>query len=318
MKAGLLRSIQWVVLFLLGTACAPGRLGCGCLTDHQTGVLVSPKAKPVNPLRQARASLYDERTKPSADNTGVYDAAALKRSEALLIENDGATYENIDVTGDIVIDADDVTLRNFRIDATGEFYGVQVLDGHRGILLEDGEIYGMSGAGVLGLGYTARRLHIHDGGGDGMKAQGDAEGPTLVESCFIEKLGTSEGAHADGNQTHGGSNITFRDNNIYVPSPETPSYPGPPYKSNAAFMLSRKVSNFVIEGNWLNGGSYTIYCVTDEGGVTVRNNRFGRDNDGLQYQKEHLRIVTGRCDRWSGNVWDDTGAPIPAPWQSDL
>ena len=188
-----------------------------------------------------------------------------------------------------------------------------MLDGHRGILLEDGEIYGMSGAGVLGAGYTARRLYIHDSSGDGMKAQGEATGPTLVEYCFIEKLGKGEGAHADGNQTHGGSNVTFRYNNIYVPSPGTPNYPGSPYKSNAAFMLSLGVSNFLIERNWLNGGSYTIYCVTDDGGVTVRDNHFGRDNDGLASGKQHLHVVTGECDHWSGNVWDDDGTAVLAP-----
>lgn len=226
----------------------------------------------------------------------------------MTITTDGAVLQNLDITGTLEIDADNVKIRNFRIKATSR-YGINIANGHRGILLEDGEIYGMTSAGILGVGFTARRLHIHDSSGDGLKVQGTG-GPTLVESCFIEKLGTDEGAHADGNQTRGGSNITFRYNNIYMPNPGTPSYPGEPYKSNATFFLQLGVSNFVIENNWLTGGNYTIYCITDNQGVFVRNNIFGRDNGGLLGGKEDRRIRTGDCEQWSGNRWEDTGGPI--------
>ena len=116
-------------------------------------------------------------------------------------------------------------------------------------------------------------------------------------------------SHADGNQTRGGSNITFRYNNIYMPVSGTPEYPGSPYKSNATFMLQLNISNFVIENNWLNGGNYTIYC-PDNGGVSVRNNIFGRYNGGWKDSKDHLRTHAGSCDQWSGNTWEDTGGPI--------
>jgi hypothetical protein len=68
----------------------------------------------------------------------------------------------------------------------------------------------------------------------------------------------NEGSRADGNQTRGGSNVTFRYNNIYMPYPSTPNYPGAPYKSNAVFMLQLEISNVVVESNWLTGGNYTI------------------------------------------------------------
>jgi hypothetical protein len=243
--------------------------------------------------------------RPWADNTGPTDIGALVPSGTTTISTDGAVLENIDLSGMLIVDADDVTVRNFRVQASSS-YGVKVVDGHRGIVLEDGEISGMSSAAILGVGFTARRLHIHDSSGDGIKAQGSG-GPTLVESCFIEKLGSGEGAHADGNQTRGGSNITFRYNNIYMPSPGTPSYPGEPYKSNAAFMLQLAISNFVIEGNWLTGGNYTIYS---PGGVSVRDNVFGRDNGGWSEGKEDRRIRNGTFDEWVGNRWEDTGEPI--------
>ena len=92
-----------------------------------------------------------------------------------------------------------------------------------------------------------------------------------------------------------------------MPHPGTPNYPGAPYKSNAAFIIQLDVSNFVIERNWLTGGNYTIYSA---GGVSVRNNIFGRENGGLSKGKEDRRIRTGSFDEWSGNRWEDTGGPI--------
>jgi hypothetical protein len=233
----------------------------------------------------------------------------LTPSGTLKITTDGVELENLEISGIVTIDADNVTIRNFRISATG-FYGIKILAGHSGIVIEDGEIFNMTSSGIVGMGFTARRLHIHDSGGDGIKAQG-AGGPVLVESCFIEKLGTNAEAHADGNQTQGGSNITFRYNNIYMPHPGTPSYPGAPYKSNATFILQNTISNFVIEGNWLTGGAYTIYCKNTGGsGVFVRDNIFGRHNGGWSAGKEARRIRTGSCAEWSGNRWEDTGEPL--------
>jgi hypothetical protein len=202
--------------------------------------------------------------------------------------------EDLDITGEVIINANNVTLRNFRINATS-WYGINVSGS--GVVIEDGEIFNMLSAGILGGGYTARRLHIHDSEGDAIKAGGSV----LVEYCFIEKLGRKPDSHADGNQTRGGSNITFRYNNIWMPVPGSSNYPGSPYKANANFMLQQNINNFVIESNWLNGGNYTIYC-PDGGGVYIRNNRFGRD---YQYG-----VITGNCAERSGNVWEATGEPL--------
>jgi hypothetical protein len=242
--------------------------------------------------------------RPWAYNTGPSNPGALKSSGSITIRTNGAVVEDVDVNGTIVIDADNVTVRNFRVAASSS-YGIKVESGHRGIVIEDGEIFNMSSAAIFGAGFTARRLHIHDSKGDGIKAQGSG-GPTLVEYCFIEKLGKGDGAHADGNQTRGGSNITFRYNNIYMPNPGTPNFPGAPYKSNATFILQLSISNFVIENNWLTGGNYTVYCSS---GASVRNNIFGRENAGWP-DKEEMRVRSGTCGQWSGNVWEDTGQPL--------
>ncbi|MBD3242550.1 MAG: hypothetical protein GF331_18315 [Chitinivibrionales bacterium] len=242
--------------------------------------------------------------KPGIHNTGSSGTLSPYDGPGT-ITTDGDTYENFTLQGTITIDADSVTLRNFKID--GGHYCIRVNDGHSGITIEDGELYNMASAGILGVGFTARRLYIHDSNGDGLKVQGSG-GPTVVEYCFIEKLGMGDGAHADGNQTRGGADITFRYNTIYMPNPGTPTYPGAPYKSNATFMLQLTISNFVIENNWLTGGNYCIYS---PGGVSVRNNRFGRHNAGWIDDKDDLRIRNGTFDEWSGNVWEDDGTAVP-------
>ena len=329
MERSLLKSAALIAVAVLGSACTPDKTGAeGGPSDapverrrpatsrHFTDgkpdaqpktAAATPDGTDGKPSAPKVAGARPER--PWAHNTGPSNPAALTPSASLTIKTDGAVLENLDITGRVKIEASNVTLRNFRIDATGTSYGILIEDGHGGILLEDGEIFNMKSSGILAYSdFTARRLHIHDSGADGLKVQGGS-GPTVIESCFIEKLGRNPTAHADGNQTRGGSSITFRYNNIYMPYPGTPNYPGEPYKSNATFMLELDISKFVIEHNWLTGGNYTIYCPS-KGGVTVRNNVFGRDNAGLPAGKDALRIRAGNCDQWSGNRWEDTGKPI--------
>jgi hypothetical protein len=237
-----------------------------------------------------------EPERPTVANTGPRGTLSAYSGPST-ITKDGATYENFTSDG-IKIDADNVTLRNFRITATS-WYGIKIQDGHSGILLEDGEITAALSSGILGVGFTARRLHIHDTDSDAMKTQGTG-GPTVVENCFIEKLGL-DSTKPDGNQidqpTEG---VTFRYNNIWMPAVGTPNWPGEPYASNACAIHGNTLSNIVYEYNWLNGGNFTIYCSV--GGIAVRNNRFGRD-----YRHG---IRKGACDEWTGNVWDDTGKRV--------
>jgi hypothetical protein len=234
--------------------------------------------------------------RPTAANTGPSGTLSPYAGPSTITQ-DGAIYENFTSSG-IKIDADNVTLRNFRITGTS-WYGVDIEAGHSGILIEDGEITGTMSAGVHGVGFTARRLHIHDTDSDAMKPQGRG-GPTLIESCFIERLGW-DSTKPDGIQIDQPTDgVTFRYNNIWMPIPGSSSWPGSPYASNAAAIHGNTLSNIVYESNWLNGGQFTVYCSV--GGISVRNNRFGRDyNYGVQ---------KGSCDQWSGNVWDDTGAPV--------
>ena len=244
--------------------------------------------------------------KPGANNTGPTNRNNLTNVTNSQLEDmmtDGAVIENVNITGgDVDIVANNVTIRNFVLNANGNRYGFVSRTNKTGLTLEDGEIYNMSSASILGMGFTARRLNIHDSGGDGIKAQstGSVSGPVLVESSWIHRLGKNDGAHADGDQSRSGpSPIVFRGNNCDMPVNEKGG-PGAPYKSNACFILAEAegpLVSFTAEYNWLNGGNFTVYCGGEGSNNYFRYNRFGR---GYRYGTR-----SGTCDVWEGNVWDD-------------
>ncbi len=274
-----------------GDSCASGL----CVQDSTPPPAPAPAPVPPPP------GAGDPTDRPWEHNTGPSNPGALTPSGSLMITTDGAVYENLDVNGDIWIDADNVTIRNFRINAGGASYGMKVFDGHSGVVIEDGEITGFGSAGILGVGYTASRLHVHTSGGDAFKIQG-VGGPTVLQTSFVEKFGLVNGVdHSDAVQSNDStlttSNVTIRRNNFYMPN-------GIGYYPNANFMLQQALSNWVIEENWLDGGTYTVYCYDYTTQVTVRNNFFGRSS------LYGLNAPQRPCKSWTGNVWEDTGDPI--------
>jgi hypothetical protein len=270
--------VPWSARCLLGALLVGG---CGL-----------PESSPeTHSFTGARGAVVGE--KPGPGNTGPSNPSLLQPRSGMTITQAGAIIENVDITGTVDIRASNVTLRNFRINTNGGFYGIKATSGATGILLEDGEVFNAQSSNIYGGGFTARRLNVHDSGGDGFKATGNV----VVEDSWIHHLGKSDGAHADGNQSRKGDNFIFRRNNCDMPTTDPA-----PYKTNACFMLQEAdgpLTRFLIEDNWLNGGNFTIYCAGD---TTVRNNRFGRN---------YRYGVKNGCSNWSGNVWEDTGAAIP-------
>ncbi|MFT7680148.1 MAG: hypothetical protein ACI8QC_004154 [Planctomycetota bacterium] len=239
--------------------------------------------------------------KPGPFNTGPTDPGALTSSGTIIVTQAGAVIENVHVHGTVEIRAPNVTLRNFIIDGGyATPYGLRATEGHSGLVIEDGEIKNITSSGIYGGDFSAARLNIHESGGDAIKATSNV----LFQSSWIHHLGTNDGAHADGDQTRWGSNFVFRGNNM-----DMPVNVGPPYKSNATFIVQTgagPVDNFLIEGNWLNGGNFTVYF-TDKGvgygdptNCRLVNNFFGRDYSfGTLHTTGYVYI--------SGNRWEDNG-----------
>lgn len=238
-------------------------------------------------------------SKPGPHNTGPSDPTLLETIGPMTVTKDGTVIENVRIDGSLVIRANNVTVRNFVIDGRGARYGIRCSYGHQNLLIEDGEIFNVASACIYGGGFTARRLNLHESGGDGLKTRGN----TVVESCWIHHLGKAPGAHADCNQTRSGQSFVFRGNFFDLPIDIRA-----PYKSNACLIIQTglgPIDDVLIENNWLTGGNFTIY-VTDKGSgygpptnVRILNNRFGREyRYGVLQMFGYVHV--------EGNRWDDT------------
>ncbi len=242
-------------------------------------------------------SAFDER--PGPDNTGPTNTAVLEpmtNDEVEAAMEAGTTlFEDVYITGTVYILADDVTFRNFVLDANGGHYAFRNCYSsdpcHSGLVLEDGEVFNFRSAAIVASNYRATRLNVHESQGDAFKVLGDN---VVIEGSWFHHLGRSEGAHADGvqSQSDGATNVVIRGNHCDIPVP-----PPSGYKSNACWLGG--VGDALIQGNWLNGGNYTVYC---NDGIDLVDNRFGRDY--------RYGTITGICRTNSGNVWDDSGEPL--------
>lgn len=246
----------------------------------------------------------DDGSKPGPSNTGPSNPSILQPSGSLHITQNGAVIENVNVSGTIEINANNVTIRNFRINGGGTAYGVFTQTGSvSGTVLEDGEITNCVN-GVYGHNFEARRLNIHHLDGDGLKARSNV----LIENCWVHHLGMDTSNHADGVQTRLGNHLVIRNNYFDVPVSTSPNG-NPGHVSNSAIFISTAlgpIDDVLVKGNWLNGGNATVYMI-DKGvgygpptNARLLDNRFGRDYRYTPLSAASIVSV-------SGNVWDDTG-----------
>lgn len=234
----------------------------------------------------------DPRCPPAGpDDVGVLDESLLVPSERIVVSESGTVIENVDVHGDIeIVDgATNVTIRNFRITTDG-YWGIFIRDGSD-VVIEDGEIDGMARIddAIRGAHYTARRLYIHDIGGDSFKADGD----NLIECNYVTAIGQADMAHGDGIQMMGDGDITIRRNNFDLTSGELTACIFP-------FGTDPVQGPVYATGNRLTGGAYIVYCHAN---LHMTDNVFGPD---YAYGP-----VTEECGTWENNVWEADGTPVP-------
>jgi hypothetical protein len=257
-----------------GSTSSEGSSSDGGETSSSTGEPSRPTCPPAGP-----------------EDVGVIDESLLVESERIVVSRSGTVIENVHVNGDIEIveGASDVTIRNFRITTDG-YWGIYIRDGSN-VVIEDGEIDGLDGIddAIRGGSYTARRLYIHDIGGDSFKADGD----NTLECNYVTSIGQARGAHGDGVQMMGGGDIYITQNNFDLTTGELTACIFP--------FGTEAVSGPVwAEGNRLTGGAYIVYCHEN---LHMTGNVFGED---YAYGP-----VTDACGTWRDNVWEATGEPVP-------
>ncbi|MEP6729173.1 MAG: hypothetical protein ABJE10_00980 [bacterium] len=169
--------------------------------------------------------------------------------------------------------------------------------------------------GIWATNTTIVRANIH-GVVDGVKAYDNS----TIQDSYIHDLSAfavdpnqTDGTHNDGIQTFvGNQHIRIIHNNLAMTS-----------QNNAAYQLTQDFgkpsTDIHIENNWLDGGGCTLNLSHKGGptpmtGIYVLNNRFGRNS---YYSCPILISLQTVLSQNSGNVWDNTGLPIPAPQRHD-
>lgn len=211
------------------------------------------------PLCLTTAAIAPSRTDHwTLKRTGLSDPSKLVEFRGIYyatVEN--ATVRDLDIHGNIVIEASNVTMANVRLVSEAPWHALRVMESATGFTLEDSEIDGAGGTvnGVYGFG-TFLRNDIH-----GVDNGINVIAPSTIRDNYIHGFRTSTDGHYDGIEINGGHDIQIVDNYIVNEHDQT-----------SAVMMNNEfsgLSNISIENNRLVGGGYTIYLDGRKGGGAV-------------------------------------------------
>lgn len=211
---------------------------------------------------------------PDGSNTGVPAGTALTSySGTLHVTQDNAVISNMLITGNVIIDADNVTLKNCKIISTNDWLGVSVKGDAKNFTMQDSEVdgRGTTATAVQGKG-TFLRNDIH-GAENGIDVPG-GDGPTLIKDNYIHGLQNTGSPHYDGIQIDGAHDVTITHNTVINDHGQT-----------AAIMLDNYwegLYNITVDNNRLVGGGFTIYLddrfdggPVDDSTIKIINNQVG-------------------------------------------
>ena len=240
----------------------------------------------------------------------------------------GQTISGKDFRGIVRVTGANITIKDsiFRGRAVNFNTGlIDTIDSTGTITLQDVEVAPSNPSATIDGMWLANtnvyRAHVH-GGVDGIKTFGNV----LIEDSYIHGMqwfrndpnqGGGE-THNDGVQSwNGPPNTTLRHNTIdmrYVVDVLAAGSPLVESRSNATWQDSSPNSR--VEYNRLDGGAcalnFAMSSVTSK--IYVISNHFGRHTF---YQCGIVLNTTSALTQNTGNVWDDTGEPIPPPQQHD-
>ena len=232
---------------------------------------------------------------PDSQNTGARDPspATHRLLTGKITLNRTGVFERFILTdGWIQVDAPGVTIRDFVIEnSTGPGNAITFASDASGGLVEYGTIWGgTSGNAVKISNGTLRRLHVHSMPADAFRIRHNV----TIESSYVHDIGQHPDAHGDVVQMYpvdGGGHV-IRGNRFDARG------------GNAA--LFQVDNGWLVEGNWLGGGNYTVYASGHVGNVF-------RDNVFLptaQYGPVRIGAGDESLIVWENNVWADTGEEI--------
>jgi hypothetical protein len=242
---------------------------------------------------------------PNASTAGVPAGRSLVASGGIEVSRDGTVIDGKDVTGDIDVQADNVVIRNTRVNGSGD-WGIIIRSGATNLTIENVTIR-PSGSqavqtGILNQGgmITVRRTDI-SGISDGITtSQG------LIEDSYLHDPRNLNGDHTDMIQSldgpGSGMSLIIRHNTIINTNSQTSAI--------ALFQDYGVQHDVLIEYNFLAGGGYTLYAGDGDHtpwNIKILNNTFSKRvfRDGGSYGAVAYWSASGSGNVWSGNVWED-------------
>lgn len=260
---------------------------------------------------------------PDSDNTGVTPGTVFGTSGSIDASTAGQVISGKDVTGTINVVADNVTIRDTRVTqnttcgtrTTCGNYAIRIDGGVTGTRIEhvetrtaagrtcEHDIRNTGGSTLIAGSY----LHACD-------SNVYAAGPTTLEDSYgIGKIDISED-HVE-NVYFDDTTFTAVHDTLLNPVGQTAVIFG-----NVGGGFGGACKNHLrLTNNLLAGGGYTIYsCGNGSSGgssvVSITGNRFARKPDAYYEKSGSYGLEYPHfSETWSGNVWDDNGATIPAP-----
>jgi hypothetical protein len=238
---------------------------------------------------------------PDETNTGVPAGTRLTTvSGDQHLNQAGRVYSGLNINGCVLVEADNVTLQNSRINAADcPHYVIRTFTPRQvtGFVLKNSEIdFGgqWDTKGIAFENFTVDGVYFHDGA----DCVHFSDGVVMRNSyCVIPAHNGPE--HLDGVQTDGGNNALIEHNTIVNRNGQT-----------AAILIDSDLgssSGNRIVNNLLDGGGWTVYCdarSTGKATSVLKDNRIGRS--GRYGPLAYCESVPTN----TGNVWDDTGAPL--------
>jgi Right handed beta helix region len=239
---------------------------------------------------------------PTPGTTGFRGAGlsqgSLTPSGSITTSSDGQVIDRVDVTGGITIRHDNVTIRNSRINYTGN-YGILVekVNGvcPTGTVIRYVEIDGSLAADDhapaydAGCGYTFDRVHLHDSG-RAIHLYGSS---VVTNSYLVNETYGPSGAHREPLLVYGSDKV-IRNNVLICDVPQG--------GCSAALAIYGSVyppRNILVEGNWLASTSH--YCAYGGETHTYANQAANVDFFDNAFSTS-LNPQHGPDCGWSGNI----------------
>jgi hypothetical protein len=249
---------------------------------------------------------------PTAATTGVPDGVSLTPMNGLTVKTDGAVIDAKLVKGDIVINANNVTIKNSKVEGR-----IQIRPPYTGLMVQSTEIAGPGTAAAAvteGIGYanfTCDRCDIH---GWGKGAMMDAN--VTISNSWIHDMPVAPGSHNEAILSLGGYNYNILNNRL-------DSGGAGNFTASLAFLNQwNSFKDTLVKDNLFNGGGYCVYAGGEKANnakypssdVRFIDNTFGTDHNSKcgYYGAAVAWDSSGPGNEWSGNVMAD-GSAVRTP-----